>query len=97
VRATSFAEVAKMVLITEDDAEKIAVDLKVDARGQSCPGPMLEAKKGLTKIKSGQTIELLSSDPGSRNDFEFWCKRKGNIYLGCFDTGGYDRHFIRKK
>ena len=35
----------------------------VDARGAACPGPLLEAKKGMGKIAVGDVIEVWSSDP----------------------------------
>ncbi len=85
--------------LTEEEVEKIKADVVVDARGQSCPGPMLEAKKALgTKVKPGQILELLSSDHGTRNDLATMCERsKGKWeYLGYFDTGGYDRHFVKR-
>ena len=85
--------------LTKEDAEKIKADVVVDARGQSCPGPVLEAKKALAaKVKAGQTLELLSSDHGTRNDLATMCDRsKGKYdYIGFFDTGGYDRHFVKK-
>jgi tRNA 2-thiouridine synthesizing protein A len=30
----------------------------VDARGSACPGPLLEAKKGMATIAVGQVIEI---------------------------------------
>ena len=50
------------------ELEKLKPDLVVDARGQSCPGPMLEAKKALTKVPPGGILEILSSDKGTRRD-----------------------------
>ncbi len=80
-----------------EELEKLNADLVVDARGQSCPGPMLEAKKALTKAQSGQIVEILSSDKGTRRDLPTLCKKTGDEYLGFIEEGGYDRHFIRKK
>ena len=85
--------------LTKEEVEKIKPDVVVDARGQSCPGPMLEAKKALgTKVKPGQILELLSSDHGTRHDLETMCERsKGKWeYIGYYDAGGYDRHFVKR-
>ena len=82
-----------------EELKNLKADLVVDARGQSCPGPMLEAKKALgKKVKVGQILELLSTDHGTRNDLTSMCERsKGRWeYLGYYDTGGYDRHFVKK-
>ena len=85
--------------LTKEEAESIKADVVVDARGQSCPGPMLEAKKALgSKVKPGQILELLSSDHGTRHDLDTMCSRSGGRweYIGYYDAGGYDRHFIKK-
>ena len=34
----------------------------VDARGSACPGPLLEAKKGVGAIKVGEVLEIWSGD-----------------------------------
>ncbi|MGO9179668.1 MAG: sulfurtransferase TusA family protein [Candidatus Limnocylindrales bacterium] len=40
----------------------------VDARGAACPGPLLEAKKGMGAVAIGQVIEVLSSDAATKGD-----------------------------
>jgi len=85
--------------LSKEEADTMNADVVVDARGQSCPGPMLEAKKALaSKVKAGQTFELLSSDPGTRKDLATICERSNGKweYLGFFPSGGYDRHFVKK-
>ncbi|MFP3910043.1 MAG: sulfurtransferase TusA family protein [Halobacteriota archaeon] len=81
----------------EEDLKNLEPDQSVDARGQSCPGPMLEAKKALAKVKSGQVLETLSSDKGTRRDLQALCKKTGDEYLGYLEEGGFDRHFVKKK
>ena len=80
------------------------VDLKtinaatiVDARGSACPGPLLEAKKGIGKVKVGEVLEVLSNDPGTKNDIPIWAKKVGHDYLGHLGAAGYDRLFIVRK
>ena len=43
-------------------------DRTVDARGMQCPLPILKAKKELKEIEIGQVLEVLSNDPGSKED-----------------------------
>ena len=40
----------------------------VDAKGLNCPMPVLHAKKALKKLSSGDTLEVLATDP-SRTDW----------------------------
>jgi TusA-related sulfurtransferase len=75
----------------------LTADKVIDARGVACPGPLLEAKKGIGSVKVGQTIEVKSNDPGSRNDIPVWAKKVGHEYLGVVAAEGFDRHFVRRK
>jgi TusA-related sulfurtransferase len=69
----------------------------VDARGSACPGPLLEAKKGIGAIKVGEVLEIWSGDPRTKEDIPKWSKKVGHEYLGCLTAeGGYDRIFIKR-
>jgi tRNA 2-thiouridine synthesizing protein A len=68
----------------------------VDARGSACPGPLLEAKKGIGAVKVQEILEVKSSDPGTRNDISIWAKKVGHEYLGLIEADGHDRHFLRR-
>lgn len=69
----------------------------VDARGSACPGPLLEAKKGIGKVKVGEVLEIYSNDSGTRTDIPAWAKKVGHDYLGVMEADGYDKHFVRRK
>lgn len=68
----------------------------VDARGSACPGPLLEAKKGIGKVKVGEVLEILSNDSGTRSDVPAWAGKVGHEYLGFLEVDGYDKHFITR-
>jgi len=68
----------------------------VDARGSACPGPLLEAKKGIGKVKVGEILEVYSNDSGTRTDIPAWAKKVGHDYLGMLEADGYDKHFVRR-
>ncbi len=68
----------------------------VDARGSACPGPLLEAKKGIGTIKVGEVLEIWSGDPRTKEDIPKWAKKVGHEYLGFLTADGYDRIFIRR-
>jgi len=79
------------------DLEGIKPDMTLDAKGLSCPMPLLKTKKAIDKIGSGQVLEVLGTDPASKNDFPGWCERAGHIYLGTKEEAGFFRFYIRKK
>jgi tRNA 2-thiouridine synthesizing protein A len=56
-------------------------DQVVDAKGLSCPLPILRAKKALTTVPVGGTLQVLATDPGAVKDFEAFCRTTGNDLL----------------
>lgn len=68
----------------------------VDARGSACPGPLLEAKKGVGKVRVGEVLEIYSNDSGTRRDIPAWAKKVGHDYLGVLEADGYDKHFVKR-
>jgi len=68
----------------------------IDARGAACPGPLLEAKKGMGKVAMGDVIEVWSSDPVTKSDIGAWAGKVGHEFLGVIEDDGYDRVFIRR-
>jgi TusA-related sulfurtransferase len=69
----------------------------VDARGSACPGPLLEAKKGIGAVKVGEVLEIWSGSQDTRINLSRWCKKTKNEFLGFVDEGAYDRLFILRK
>jgi tRNA 2-thiouridine synthesizing protein A len=68
----------------------------IDARGAACPGPLLEAKKGMAGIAIGETIEVWSTDPGTKSDISAWANKVGHDFLGAVEADGYDRVFVTR-
>jgi tRNA 2-thiouridine synthesizing protein A len=68
----------------------------VDARAMSCPGPLLEAKKGIATVKVGEALEVWSGDANTKVDMPRWCEKVGHEFLGALPGDGYERLFIRR-
>ena len=68
----------------------------VDARGTSCPGPILAAKKGIGAVPVGGVMEVMATDSGTLKDLPAWCKKVGHDFLGHVEEAGYLRVFVRK-
>ncbi|MCB8920299.1 MAG: sulfurtransferase TusA family protein [Ardenticatenaceae bacterium] len=85
-----------MSTVTLDLSEVQAAKV-VDARGSACPGPLLEAKKGIGSIKVGEVLEIWSGDERTKQDIPRWSKKVGHEFLGhLVAEGGYDRIFIKR-
>ena len=76
--------------------EGITPDEILDCRGLSCPMPLLKVKKALKKLKAGQVLEVLGTDPGSKNDIPDYAKKQGDDFLGMEDESGGTRYLIKK-
>lgn len=77
----------------DDSVEATTV---LDAKGLSCPMPLLRTKKEMNKLKAGDVLQVDGTDPGSRNDIPGWCSRSGHEYLGEKEESGYFSFFIKK-
>ncbi len=68
----------------------------VDARGQSCPGPLVTLAKALRGADRGDLFELVATDPGSKSDVPSWSKLTGNELLETEERDGTFHYMIRK-
>jgi tRNA 2-thiouridine synthesizing protein A len=68
----------------------------VDAKGQSCPGPLVSLAKAMKDAKSGDLFELLATDPGSKSDVPSWAELSGNDLLDATEGDGVFRFVVRK-
>lgn len=68
----------------------------VDARGQSCPGPLVTLHRALKDVQQGDLLELLCTDPGARSDVPSWAKLSGNELVEATEEDGLLRYVIRK-
>lgn len=82
--------------MTNPELTNIQAAKVVDARAMSCPGPLLEAKKGIATVKIGEVLEIWSGDVNTKNDMPRWCEKVGHTFLGVLPGDGYERLFIRR-
>ena len=72
------------------------ISVTVDAKGQSCPGPLVSLAKALKDAQVGDLLELLATDPGSRSDVPSWAEISGNELLEASEADGVFRYVVRK-
>ncbi|WCK56495.1 sulfurtransferase TusA family protein [Aneurinibacillus sp. Ricciae_BoGa-3] len=71
-------------------------NIVVDAKGLSCPMPIVKAKKAIDSLESGQVMELETTDKGSVNDFQSWVKATNHKLLKMEEVNGVYRFFVKK-
>jgi tRNA 2-thiouridine synthesizing protein A len=70
---------------------------QVDARGLSCPMPIVKTAQAIKTIASGALVEVLATDPGSVKDFAAWSRTTGNELIEQSVDGGVFRFVLRRK
>jgi tRNA 2-thiouridine synthesizing protein A len=70
---------------------------QVDARGLSCPMPIVKTAQAIKAIASGGLIEVLATDPGSVKDFAAWSRTTGNDLVEQTVDGSVYRFVLRRK
>jgi tRNA 2-thiouridine synthesizing protein A len=70
---------------------------QVDARGLSCPMPIVKTAQAIRTIASGDLVEVLATDPGSVKDFAAWSRTTGHELVEQSVDGGVFRFVIRRK
>jgi tRNA 2-thiouridine synthesizing protein A len=72
------------------------VDIKVDAKGLSCPMPIVKTKKAMDELASGQVIEVQTTDKGAKNDLTAWANNSGHKLLNHKEENGVFIFWIEK-
>jgi tRNA 2-thiouridine synthesizing protein A len=80
-----------------DEKYSDEVHYTVDARGLSCPQPVLKSKKTLKTLKIGQVLEILTTDPGSKRDIPAWAHVTGQELLISEEYGSEGFRFLVKR
>ena len=62
-------------------------DRVLDTRGQFCPAPVLRAREEIDQLESGQVLQILASDPASREDISRWARRASHELLELREEG----------
>jgi tRNA 2-thiouridine synthesizing protein A len=69
----------------------------LDCRGDACPVPLLKTKKAMAELNSGDILEVVGTDAGSKNDLPGYATRTGNLYLGVEEEGEVFHFYLQKK
>ena len=71
-------------------------DQTLDAKGLNCPLPILKAKKALTALPPGGTLEVLATDPGAVKDFAAFSRTTGHELVEQSQDGDVYRFVLRR-
>lgn len=86
-------------LVTRGSGKRtLKPNVTLDVRGVSCPGPILEAKKLLDGMGSGEILLLVSNCPGTPADVDAWVKNTALELVDRVEVArGSFEFYLRKK
>jgi tRNA 2-thiouridine synthesizing protein A len=70
---------------------------EVDARGLSCPMPIVRTAQAIRSLASGELLAVFATDPGSTKDMAAWARTTGNELIEQTVDDGVYRFVIRRK
>lgn len=79
-----------------DEKSELPADQLVDARGLSCPLPLLRAKVALNGMEAGQVLHLAATDAGSQRDIARFAELTGHALLRAYERDGEFHYWLRK-
>lgn len=71
-------------------------DKTLDCYGLLCPLPIVKTAQEFKSMQIGETLEVLSTDEGIKNDMPAWAKKTGNEYLGIEEANNEFKVYVKK-
>ena len=72
-------------------------DKELNARGLSCPLPIVKTKKALADMTTGQVLKVIATDVGSVKDMQAFADQTGNTLVSTAEENGEFIFFMKKK
>jgi TusA-related sulfurtransferase len=76
---------------------ELKANVILDIRGVVCPGPIIEAKKLLNSMNSGEILKLVSNCPGVQGDITGWSEMTGVKIISTISSGAGEYEFFLQK
>lgn len=81
MRTEPIADGGTAYYVRKGTGEPIKANVVLDIRNVVCPGPIIEAKKLLSGMNTGEVLKLISNCPGIHSDIVDWAAATGVTIL----------------
>ena len=68
----------------------------IDARGKSCPMPIVLAAKALKEMAPGQTLTVVADDRAFPEDIRAWCRKTRHELVSLHSKERFFEAVVRK-
>jgi len=72
-------------------------DKELNARGMSCPLPIIKTKKALVDMDSEQVLKVIATDCGAVKDMQAFADQTGNALLATVEENNEYIFYMKKK
>jgi tRNA 2-thiouridine synthesizing protein A len=72
-------------------------DKELNARGLSCPLPIVKTKKSLADMTTGQVLKVIATDCGAVKDMQAFADQTGHTLVSSAEENGEYIFFMKKK
>ncbi|MDQ0857366.1 sulfurtransferase TusA family protein [Bacillus sp. V2I10] len=72
------------------------IDKVLNAKGLSCPMPIVKTKKAMAELETGKIIEVHTTDKGAKNDLTAWAAAIGNEMVDMKEEDNVFVFYIKK-
>jgi tRNA 2-thiouridine synthesizing protein A len=80
----------------EPGADALAA-VEIDARGLSCPLPVIELARAVGSVEVGTLVRLLATDPAAKVDVPVWCRmQRHRLHRQDQDEAGVWRFLVQR-
>jgi len=81
---------------SDNSSGKAHYDREIDARGLSCPLPMLSTRKSVDSLQHGEVLKVISTDKGSVSYFQSFARQTDLELVSWHEQEGEFRFLLRK-
>jgi tRNA 2-thiouridine synthesizing protein A len=71
-------------------------DKELDATGLTCPMPVMQTKKSLQSLTTGQVLHMIATDPGTKSDIPALVGKTGDQIIESSEADGKFHFYIKK-
>jgi len=88
--------VKSLTTFADLEEKNMKSNLQLDAKGLSCPMPIVKTKKAMDTLASGEVLEVQVTDKGALADIPAWAKAGGHTILDQSEEAGIMTFLIQK-
>ena len=77
-------------------SETIQADVTIDARGATCPGPLMDLIGKIKTADVGTVIDLQTRGTSAATDGPEWVEKAGHELVDIVDQGDYTSLYVEK-